>query len=132
MTEDRWVVRNVDEADRHAAVAAAERADMTTAEWLGLAIREKLAREHTPLGEGEIVTDDEADDHAPADRRLVLLEPMTPISIEDIGRVVAIAEKLAALAGGKARISRRIAAQVTRLLLARLTSPMDNPPSQSG
>jgi hypothetical protein len=131
MTEDRWVVRNVDEADRHAAVAAAERADMTTAEWLGLAIREKLAREHTPLGEGEIVTDDE-DDHASADRRLVLLEPMTPISIEDIGRVVAIAEKLAALAGGKARISRRIAAQVTRLLLARLTSPMDNPPSQSG
>jgi hypothetical protein len=41
----------MDEADTAEAVKAARRADQTVAEWLTLAIREKIAREHDGVGE---------------------------------------------------------------------------------
>jgi hypothetical protein len=128
MTEDRWVIRNVEEADRETAVAAAKRAGMTTAEWLGLAIREKLARERT-LGEleGEVI--DLFDASEPArdpedlhqDHHMVLIEPMAPPTVAEIGCAVDVAEKIARLRGRK--LSPRIAARASELLLRRLTLP---------
>jgi hypothetical protein len=60
-----WEVRSMDEADTAEAVKAARRADQTVAEWLTLAIREKIAREHA--GPGEIVSDPTPDRGADAE-----------------------------------------------------------------
>lgn len=60
-----WEVRSMDEADTAEAVKAARRADQTVAEWLTLAIREKIAREHA--GPGEIVSEPAPDRGADAE-----------------------------------------------------------------
>lgn len=44
-----WKVRSMDEADSEAAVEAAGKLKITTAVWLGRAIREKLARDREPI-----------------------------------------------------------------------------------
>ena len=54
-----WKIRSMDEADSKAAVAAAERAKVTTAVWVGAAIREKIGRERDEVT-GEVTAPDSA------------------------------------------------------------------------
>lgn len=44
-----WKIRSMDEADSSAAVEAAQRAKVTTAVWVGRAIREAVMREREPI-----------------------------------------------------------------------------------
>jgi hypothetical protein len=131
MSEDRWAIRGMDHGDREAAIAASRRMGMTLAVWLGLAIREKLAREReqSETLQGEVVNlfdtseapvAGEPREEYHVDHRLMLLEPLSPPTIEDIGRALEIAEKLASLRGH--RVSPRITGQAERALLRRLTA----------
>jgi hypothetical protein len=70
-----WKVRSMDERDSRAAVAAAERAKVTTAVWLGRVIREALERERTVLTGEVLEPEDAAVDPGPspvADPRVTL------------------------------------------------------------
>jgi hypothetical protein len=133
MTEDRWVIRNVEDTVRDAAVEAARRADMTVANWIGLAVAEKIAREREVVLEGEVVNLFDVSEPAAAgdlnqDRSVhMLIEPMQPPSIDEIGCAVDVAEKIARLSGRK--LPRRIAARANALLLRRLS--LLPPPSRS-
>lgn len=99
-------------ADSAAAVQAAINAKRSTADWLGEAIREKLAREREPH-EGEVI---EAGRTVPA---LIDHAALPPLSIEDIGRAVEIAEKIATLRG-RPRPRQRTLVRAGLLLEARL------------
>ena len=49
-----WKIRSMDEADSAAASSAAKNMKMTTAAWVGEAIREKVARQREPV-QGEVM-----------------------------------------------------------------------------
>lgn len=72
-----WKVRSMDETVSRAAVAAAERAHMTTAVWLGQAIQEKVAREREVI-EGTVMPPEDANPAPPpgSDER-----PITPMDV---------------------------------------------------
>jgi hypothetical protein len=54
-----WKIRSMDEGDSRSAVAAAERSKVTTAVWVGAAIREKIAREREGVT-GEVIQPESA------------------------------------------------------------------------
>lgn len=60
-----WKVRSMDERDSRAAVAAADRAKVTTAVWLSRAIRAAIGRERESL-DGEVLGPEEAVDPGPS------------------------------------------------------------------
>jgi hypothetical protein len=68
-----WKIRSMDESDSRSAVAAAERAKVTTAVWVGAAIREKIAREREGMA-GEVIEPESAPANGvgPTDRRLLI------------------------------------------------------------
>ena len=78
----RWTVRDVGEADKAAALAAAKRREMPIGEWLGEAIRAYIAAEREPMGEV-----------LPPSRGLPAL------SLEDIAQAVEIAARIAEIQG---------------------------------
>jgi hypothetical protein len=81
-----WKIRSMSETISRAAVAAAERAKVTTAVWVGQAIQEKLAREHEVLTGGEVLGpgvglgEGEASPASPVARPEVTLEGLIAIA----------------------------------------------------
>ena len=84
-----WKVRSMSKTDSIAAVSAAERANRSTADWIGEAIREKLQREREPVA-GEVFPPDVP--HIPAERGNGVA-----LTIEQIGRAVEVIEHISRL-----------------------------------
>jgi hypothetical protein len=102
-----WGIKWIAGRDRHVASLAAKRAKQTIGEWLGEAIRAYVEEERA--------------DYTLIPPRQALIEQETiapPLSVEDIGRVLDYAERIAAIRGRKP--SRRLLAGVDRILVARL------------
>lgn len=100
--DGKWTIRGMQPTERAAALAAARRADKTVAEWIGEAIRAYIATEHAPQG--------------------TVLVPLAPCEnrppIEDIARVIEIAQQIATMRGTK--VPRRLATRANQLLGAHL------------
>jgi len=109
-----WKVRSMSKVDSAAAVAAADRANRSTAEWLTEAIREKLAREHEPI-DGDVFPPGVA--HVPALRG----NNAPALTISEIGHAIDIIEHIAQLQGkavpGRSRALVRARRLVTDLLM---------------
>lgn len=107
-TPDRWVIRNVNMADRDAANLAAKRAKATLAEWLGRAIRHYVEAERQ--GFPRYVNDTEM---LPA----LLDTPTQPIDVpmlQELAQVVLIARQIHDMRGAPPQ---RLLGTVTRLLI---------------
>ena len=100
VSDGKWTVRGMNEADRAAALAAAKRDSKPVALWLGEAIRAYVAGERVEVMPG---------------RALAVIEPP---ALEDIARAVEIAERIATLRGVKipdrflARAGQAVAAHI--------------------
>jgi hypothetical protein len=112
-----WKVRSMDEADSRAAVQAAEKMKVTTAVWLGAAIREKLARDREPI-QGVVMT--------------TTPEPLQPGDLFSVIRdftATTIAEGNGRLAADARRVLRRMLrtfeARLDHRQLTALTGPSD-------
>ena len=118
--DDRWVVRKVGQAERDGAVAAARRARQTVGEWLGEAIRAKIAAERGE-GPGEVL---------PPQAQLPAviepgIKPLGHMTIEEVGHAVEIMCQLATASEKKP--PRRFVAQVNRLLSDRIERATQKP-----
>jgi hypothetical protein len=106
-----WEVRSMDKADTDDAVAAAGRADQTTAEWLTDAIREKIARERERVEVGEVIP--------PAQQTVAPIPPDSLKALELIQNLEAY-ERVMRLRGKPISPRGRVLVAAERLLRAQL------------
>jgi len=110
----RLIVRSVRRSDVALMADAARRADKGQGEWLGEAIRAYVAAERAEGLHGEVL--------APG-ALPVMLAAQPALSIEEIGRAVEIAVRIAELRGRPPQA--RVLHRAQRLLSARLAAPPD-------
>jgi len=109
----RLIVRSVRRSDVALMADAARRAEKGQGEWLGEAIRAYVAAERADGLHGEVL--------APGALPVMLAAPLPALSIEEIGRAVEIAARIAELRGRPTQT--RVLVRAQRLLSARLARP---------
>lgn len=110
----KWTIRDMDTADRDAALAAARRADMRVPDWLGMAIRAYVAAERGPEA-GEIMPPGALPGDAPSP---------PPVSLDDLRASLEIARMIAEI--GARPVSQALLRRVSGILTRRLRA-MDQP-----
>jgi hypothetical protein len=117
LVDGPWTISPMSGSDRALATAAARRAGLTIGEWLGEAIRAKVAaeREANAMPAGEIMP--------PQGQRLMVVEPQPepPLSIAELGQALALAEKVAELRGQPIRPRSRVLIEINRRMLGHIS-----------
>jgi hypothetical protein len=111
-----WAQKFMQGSDKKLAFDAARRAGRTIGEWLGEAIREKVAAEREDIT-GEVLAPDGSSDGA----LIRLPHHGEPLSIADIGQAVDVAKKIAELRGKPLAPNSAVLIEAQRALRRRLT-----------
>jgi hypothetical protein len=114
-----FTVKFLSAADKTLAVDAAARAKITVQDWIALAIRSTVASERESVHDehGEILAPERRGSSA-----LTILDPMPPMSIEDIGRAIEIGQTIAKLRGQDLKPNSKLLINAQRAVSRRLES----------
>ena len=89
-----WTVKGIAPEERNAAIAAADRADMTIGEWLSRAIRSQVQSDHqadrapVPVGNAGISPSDRQSDLSDVERMIALARQIAEVNKSPIPRSI--------------------------------------------